>query len=102
MPDALAPDASGRPTAPRSEPEPHRLRTSLLGRRLDARLASPAVIAWLERYWCYDEHAVEAHPYTIRITEEPEFDEVSRSTNESWSAEGHGSDADPGSDEDLR
>lgn len=82
MPDAPGPDVPSHPAVPRSESGRHRLRVSLLGRRLDARLASPALIDWLERYWRYDEHAAEVHPYTIWIAEEY------RSASESAFAEG--------------
>lgn len=41
----------------------------ILGRQLDSWPCTPALRAWLERHWRYDEHAVGQSRYRIRLTE---------------------------------
>lgn len=50
----------------------------LLGRRLDTKLAVPALTAWLERHWRFEEHGPDAHPFGIQVEDDAGIDEPAR------------------------
>lgn len=47
----------------------------ILGRPFAARVASPAVVEWLERYWLREDGAREPHPYRISFDETDALDD---------------------------
>lgn len=50
--------------------------SAILGRPLAVRVASPAVAAWLERYWLREDDALPPHPYRIALEETDSLDDA--------------------------